>query len=120
MSFVRVSGGILMKATRLAALALSLVSGPVFATTYTGTVSMLEVWESGNIAFTLATSTPTCNGQFILNASAPGAKNQYAAVLAAKAKGSQVTVYVSGNCTPADGFSGSSYNEPLYIYPLDN
>lgn len=109
-----------MKAKRRLAFALALFTAPALATTYTGTVSMLEVWESGNIAFTLATSTPTCNGQFILNASAPGAKNQYAAVLAAKTKGSQITVYVSGNCIAADGYSGSSYNEPLYIYSLDN
>jgi|SRR6185312_11351068 hypothetical protein len=110
-----------MNIKHMAAVAFGLLSTPAFATTYTGTVTMLEVWENGNIAFTLGTSTPTCNGQFILNASAPGAKNQYAAVLTAKSKGSQITVYASGNCIAADGLTGgSSYNESLYVYVLDN
>ena len=64
-----------------------LASAPAFAAQYTGNVSILEVWKNGNVAFSLTTSVPTCNGPFILNTSDPGTKDQYAAVLAAKSRG---------------------------------
>ena len=99
-------------------MALALASSPAFATQYTGTVSLLEVWKNGNVAFSLIPAAPGCNTQFILNVSAPGTKNQYAAVLAAKTKGSPVSVYVTGTCIQADGF-GSGYHDPLYIYVMD-
>jgi len=85
----------------------------------TGTVAMLEVWRSGNVAFTLTVSsgTPACNGQFILNFNDADTKNRYAAILAAKKTGSQVRV-VSEGCGEAYGY-GSSYNLVLYLYVLD-
>src|SRR5690349_13682917 len=89
------------------------------ADNFTGSIDMLEVWKSGNVAFTLTTSTGTCNGQFMINGTTgdPGAKNIYAAVLAAKKTGSPVRVYTSG-CGPADGYGGN-YNLVLYLYVLD-
>src|SRR6185437_13383315 len=99
----------------VALVAFASLTSTAWADDYTGTVSMLEVWASGNVAFQLATSTPTCNGQFILNASSPGFKNLYAAVLAAQSRGAAVKVTTSG-CGPADGYGGN-YNLPLYIYP---
>ena len=88
-----------------------------YADNFSGQVAMLEVWRSGNVAFTLATSVPTCNSQFILNASDPGFKNLYAAVLAAKKTGTPIQVSTSG-CGPADNY-GASYNIVTYLYVLD-
>ena len=107
----------MMKKT-LAAAALCLASGSACAAQYTGLVSILEVWRNGNIAFTLSPAIPGCNSQVILNASAAGTRNQYAALLAAKKSGSQVSVYVSGTCIAAEGYGGG-YHDPLYIYALD-
>jgi hypothetical protein len=108
----------IMKKQWLAGLALSLLSGSVFAAQYTGSVSILEVWKSGNVAFSLIPAIPGCNSQVILNASAAGTKNQYAALLAAKTAGTQVSVYVSGTCIQAEGYGGG-YHDPLFIYALD-
>jgi hypothetical protein len=77
---------------------------------------MVEVWTSGNVAFTLSPAASGCNGQFVLNASSPGFKNQYAALLAAKSQGSAIKVITSG-CGTADGYGGN-YNLPTYLYPF--
>jgi hypothetical protein len=59
----------------LAALLGVLATQPALAD-YTGTITQLEVWITGNVAFTLGPSaTPPCNGQFILNKSDAGTKN---------------------------------------------
>jgi hypothetical protein len=79
-----------------------------------GTVAMLEVWKSGNVAFTLSPSVSTCNGQFILNRSDPGTRNQLATLLTAKATGRTVRVHSSG-CIAADDY-GHSYNSVAYLY----
>lgn len=84
----------------------------------TGTVAMLEVWRNGNVAFTLSTPTTSCNGQFVLNASEPGTKNRYAALLAAKKTGSQVRVYSSG-CVEAENYGTAQYNPVDYLYVID-
>jgi hypothetical protein len=98
--------------------ALALFSTPALATQYTGNVSLLEVWKNGNVAFSLLPSAPGCNSQFILNVSASGTKNQYAALLAAKTKGTPIAVYVTGTCIAAEGYGGG-YHDPLYIYVMD-
>ena len=87
------------------------------ASSFAGTVTWIEVWRNGNIAFRLsdATSTTTCNGQFILNASSPGTKNQYAALLASKKTGVPISVYSYAPCGPADNY-GSSYIIVDYLY----
>jgi len=95
-----------------------LASSSALADQYTGYVSVLEVWKNGNVAFSLSPAIPGCNSQGILNASAPGTKNQYAALLAAKASHTQVSVYVTGTCIVAEGY-GPGYHDPLYIYALD-
>jgi hypothetical protein len=100
------------------ALCLVLATQGARSADYTGTVAMLEVWDNGNVALTLNSSVPTCNQQFVLNASSPGFKNLYAAVLAAKKSGAPIRVYTNG-CGPADGAGGSSYNIPAYLYVLD-
>jgi len=92
-----------------------LATGFASADSYTGTVSMLEVWRNGNVAFTLSTAAGTCNGQFVINKTADGAKNQYAAVLAAKTSGRSVRVETTASCGPAENYGGS-YNIPEYIY----
>jgi hypothetical protein len=97
--------------------ALGVVSS-AYAADYTGTISMLEVWDNGNVAFRLAPEATTCNTQFVINSSSLGLKNLYAAVLAAKKTGTPIRV-VTYACGPADGFGGSSYNIPVYIYELD-
>ena len=84
---------------------------------YVGAVATLEVWNSGNVSFTLNTSVGTCNGQFVINRSDPGLKNQFAVLMIAKATGKSVRVYSSA-CIPAENY-GSSYNNVLYIYPQD-
>jgi len=88
------------------------------AVNVTGNIDMLELWFNGNVAFTLSPAVSTCNGQFILNVSDAGTKNQYAALLAAKTKGVRVRVYGGGSCGPAEG-SGGSYNLISYVYLLD-
>lgn len=93
---------------------LSLAAPSAWAAQYTGSVNMLEAWPSGNIAFTLDVAGP-CNGQFIINASAPGAKNLYAALLSAKISGKTVRVAQSA-CGPADGYGGNyAFVDYLYV-----
>lgn len=88
-------------------------------TNHLGTITWMEVWRIGNVAFRLsdATSASTCNGQFILNVSDPGMKNQYAALLAAKKTGSSVRV-LSGACRPAENYGGN-YIGVDYLYVTD-
>jgi exo-beta-1,3-glucanase (GH17 family) len=93
---------------------LAAMAAPVaLAATYIGTIVSIEVWSLANVAFTLSVAGP-CNGQYILNASSPGTKNMYAALLAAKHAGKAVRVYQS-TCGPADNF-GSSYAVVDYLY----
>jgi hypothetical protein len=82
---------------------------------FTGEVSMLEGWQTGNVAFTLFASGVPCNGQFILNKSDPGAKNLYAMLLTAKASGKTVTVYFT-TCGVAEGYGSTSYAQVGYLY----
>ena len=100
---------------------LSLLSASAWAATYTGNIVMLEVWKNGNVAFSITPVPSACNNQFILNFSDPGTKNQYATLLAAKSRGSQVTVYTNPTCVVAENFpsAGAVYNETLYLYALD-
>lgn len=86
------------------------------AATSIGFVNMLEVWPSGNIAFTISGAGP-CNGQFILNASSPGTKNIYAALLAAKHAKTSVRVEHT-SCGTAEGYGGN-YAYVDYLYVLD-
>ena len=88
---------------------------------FSGTVTWMEVWRNGNVAFRLSdsASTGTCNGQFILNASDPGTRNQYAALLAAKKTGSAVSVYSYLPCGPAENY-GSSYIIVDYLYVVQD
>ena len=53
----------------LAATTLLLVVSVSQAASFAGTITWMEVWRSGNIAFRLSdpASASTCNGQFILN-----------------------------------------------------
>jgi hypothetical protein len=82
---------------------------------YTGTVNWIEVWPSGNVAFTLTGVTPSCpTPQFIINKSNDGAKNLYAMLLTAKAAGNAIRVSQSV-CGPADGY-GASYAIIDYLY----
>jgi hypothetical protein len=94
---------------------LALLSSEVRAGDFTGTIDWLEVWRSGNVAFTLSPAITSCNGQVILNLSDPGLKNMFATILAAREAGRAVRVYTTA-CGPAEGYGGS-YNIPLYIYP---
>jgi hypothetical protein len=82
---------------------------------------MLEVWKNGNVAFSITPAPGACNNQFILNFSDPGTKNQYATLLAAKSRGSQVMVYTNPTCVAAENFpsAGAVYNETQYLYALD-
>jgi hypothetical protein len=84
---------------------------------YTGHITSIEVWKTGNVAFSMyvhGTAGIPCNGQLILNKSDPGFKNQYAAVVAAKLADKPVRVYV-GTCVAAEGY-GASYAEVSYLY----
>ena len=105
------------KKTMSRMLALALLASLAHGATLTGTVAMLEVWRSGNVAFTVSGVSAPCNGQFILNASDPGFKNLYAAVLAAKKTNAQLMV-ATGGCGPADNY-GSDYNIVTYLYVLE-
>ena len=101
----------------LIALSVFLAIRPALAASHIGTVAMLEVWPSGNVAFTLSVTVPTCNQQFVLNVSSLGTKNLYAALLAAKTSGRQVRVDTSA-CGPAEGY-GENYNVVSYLYVLE-
>ncbi len=54
-----------MKIRSILAVTSLLCGGSAFAADYTGNVTMLEVWKTGEVAFTLATTVGTCNSQFI-------------------------------------------------------
>jgi hypothetical protein len=84
------------------------------AGSYVGRVINLEVWDTGNVAFSMNPAIPTCNGQVIINKSSAGAKALIAAVMSAKALNKPVRVNSTG-CIPADGYGGS-YNRSTYIY----
>jgi hypothetical protein len=90
---------------------------------YSGKVSWLEVWTTGNISFRLEGVSNTCapaNAHtFVINRSAVGAKNVYAAILAAKLAGVPITAWSSG-CGPAETYGGSTlYVQVDYTYVLD-
>ena len=89
------------------------------AVTYTGLVEWLEVWTNGNVAFRLAGVTATCTSHqtFVLNKSAAGTTNQYAALLAAKHAGKPIRIYSPG-CAPAENY-GNSYLQVDYLYVQD-
>lgn len=82
---------------------------------YTGEVTMLEAWRSGNVAFSLSAVGVPCNGQFILNKSDPGSKNLYALLVTAKATGRTVRAYFDG-CGLAEGYGGTNYAQVAYLY----
>jgi len=99
--------------------ALLLTASIASAETFTGKVVWVETWRNGNVAFRLDSAVSACNQQFILNASAPGAKTQYASVLAAKLSGKSVQVTTSG-CGPADNYNPNVlYNIPEYVLVTD-
>jgi hypothetical protein len=110
-------------ALALIAVALTLAAVPASAyVTYTATIDQLEVWLSGNVAFTLTgVTTGYCNNSFIVNSSDPGAKNLTAALFAAKAQGKpiRVTSYVDSYGCVAAVNNGGSYISPAYVYVLD-
>jgi hypothetical protein len=107
------------KTVVLAAVSLSM-SMPVLAEQFTGTVSILEVWNNGNVAFSLVTvpAMSRCNNQFIINKDDVGLKNQLAVLLAAKRTGTPVAVYTDGACIAAWNYGGN-YNWPQFVYALD-
>lgn len=86
-----------------------------YATNYTGRVNWIEVWSSGNVAFTMTGVTVPCTlQQFIISKSSDGAKNLYAMLLTAKATGQSIMV-VQSTCGPADG-GGGNYGVVDYLY----
>lgn len=98
------------------ALAASLISGTASAASYIGEIDWIEVWPSGNIAFKLKNVNAPCNGQFLINASMPGAKNLYAYLLTIRATRDSATV-AHTTCGPADGYGGSyAIVDYLYYY----
>jgi hypothetical protein len=69
------------------------ISPAMASVNFTGKIDWVEVWATGNIAFTMIPAiSGTCNGQFIVNASMPGAKALIATVLSSKAQGKQIRV----------------------------
>ena len=89
---------------------------------FTGTIDVLEIWKTGNVAFTLSPTVASfCGGQFVVNASAPGSRNLVATLIAAKSAGKPIRIVsyvdVSG-CITADGYGGT-YIDPNYIYLMD-
>lgn len=95
--------------------AVSLVTPAYAYTSFNGKVDMLEIWATGNAAFTLTPpATGLCNNQFIVNFSYPGARNLIATIITAKALNRPVTVSTYG-CIAADGYGGS-YIRVDYLY----
>jgi hypothetical protein len=85
------------------------------AVNHTGQINWIEVWPSGNVAFTMTGVTVSCSlQQFIINKSNDGAKNLYAMLLTAKAMGQSIMVSQS-ICGNADG-GGSGYAIVDYMY----
>jgi len=87
------------------------------AATFIGTIDWIEVWPSGNVAFTLdGVSEPCPIPQFIINKTNDGAKNLIAALFMARASGISLTVTQS-TCGAADGYGGQyAIIDYLYIY----
>jgi endo-beta-N-acetylglucosaminidase D len=100
----------------------SLVPAAAHAVTFDGKIAWMEVWTTGNIAFSLTTgASGYCNSQFIVNYSWNGAKNMAALLLAAKAQDRPIRVYSSVDstgCIAAEGYGGT-YIRPDYIYQID-
>ncbi len=96
-----------------------MISSDLLAGTVTGKVNMLEIWENGNVVFTLDTAVTACNGQFVLNFSSNGTKNIYSALLAAKMSEKSVRVIYSDTCGLADNYGQLQYNIPIYVYVND-
>lgn len=97
-------------------MALALTAATAHAASYIGEILWIEVWPSGNVAFKLKNVTAPCNGQFLINASMPGAKNLYAYLLTIKASKDSATV-AHTTCGPADGYGGSyAIVDYLYYY----
>jgi hypothetical protein len=85
------------------------------AANHTGQINWIEIWPSGNVAFTMTGVTVPCTlQQFIINKSNDGAKNLYAMLLTAKAMGQSIMVSQS-TCGNADG-GGSGYAIVDYMY----
>jgi hypothetical protein len=85
------------------------------AANHTGQINWIEVWPSGNVAFTMTGVTVPCTlQQFIINKSNEGAKNLYAMLLTAKAMGQSIMVSQS-TCGNADG-GGGGYAIVDYLY----
>jgi hypothetical protein len=105
-----------------AALAAALaVSTPAIAdVSYTGTIEVIEVWKQGNVAFRLSGITGTCanNNWMVVNKSAPGAKNMYAALVASKLAGKAIKVAAFG-CAPAEEYGTTPYLVIDYLYMID-
>lgn len=87
-----------------------------FALNSTGKVNMLEIWRSGNVAFTLTPAAGNCNGQFILNYSDNGSKSMYSTLLAAKMSGKNVRVSYDATCVAPENYGAGNYNQPNYLY----
>lgn len=81
---------------------------------YTGTITMLEGWRLGNVAFTISATGVPCNGQFVLNKSDAGTSKLFAMLVAAKTAGTPVRVYFGG-CGPAES-AGGDYAQVAYLY----
>lgn len=100
-----------------------LFSQVTFAGGVTGKIGMLEVWQNGNIAFTVVDDAGTnlvaskCNGQFVLNRSAAGTKNQYAILVTAHTLGKKVAISYDDTCGTAENYNSSPYIIPIYVYP---
>jgi hypothetical protein len=110
-----------LKLLVMTAVVSTILQHPSHAASFTGKIDMLEVWSSGNIAFTLQTSPGYCNNQFIVNKAVPGAKNFSAVLFAAKTLGRQIRIYSyvdTAGCVAAESYGGN-YISPSYIYLLD-
>jgi hypothetical protein len=87
---------------------------------YTGTIEVIEVWKLGNVAFRLNGASVTCanNNWMVINKSAAGAKNLYAALIASKLAGKAIRVSAYG-CGPADDYGPTPYLVVDYLYMVD-
>jgi hypothetical protein len=87
---------------------------------YNATIEIIEVWKIGNVAFRLNGVSSTCgsNNWFVINKSAEGGKNMYAALLAAKLADRPIRVSSPG-CGPADSYNTTPYVLVDYLYVAD-
>jgi len=87
---------------------------------YTGTIEIIEVWKIGNVAFRLNGVSATCgtSNWMVINKSAEGGKNMYAALLAAKLADRPIRVWSPG-CGPADSYNTTPYVQVDYLYLAD-